>query len=247
MANLPRWLFALPFFLIVVGLALAAYAETLPIYTAPDAPEKLSSQLESLPRDQRFKEWYARLPAYETVHKRLSDWGRGLAAAGVEALLALIFWIGYHRQRWLRSLWAVLLVWITISLTSIPLCIWYFTLRQSRFDYPVWGDSIGIPVIQGAIVCVVGTIISVALLALLRLGHPLPERITLAWPSSLYSRCRAAFLIGWLAILGLGVIGGITDGDEGMELYCWVAAVVLLIFLASPGTSKATEPLHMGV
>lgn len=238
-----RWLISTLIVLILAGVGLVIYATSLPVYTDAAAPERLSSELEAQPRETRFKEWYSRLRTYETPHKKLSDFGRGLCAAGVGLLLASGVWILYHRFPRMRTTWAVFLLWLALWATRIPFSMWYHGVRQRRFDYPVWGDSIAIPVFSESLTWIAGALISSLVLAVLLIRHPLPTRIRVFRPSSAYSWTRAAFLACWIAILGLCVASGIPDGDEGMVLTAVIASVILLAFLSAREV-RSTDKSH---
>jgi len=166
-----RWLISISIVLILAGASLVIYATTLPVYTDAAAPERLSNELEAKPRETRFKEWYSRLRTYETPHKKLSDFGRGLCAAGAGLLLASGVWVLYHRSPRMRTTWAVLILWLALWAMRIPFSMWYHGVRQQRFDYPVWGDSIAIPVFSESLTWIVGALISSFVLALLLIRH----------------------------------------------------------------------------
>lgn len=235
-----RWILLIAAVLILAGAALIVSAVRLPVYTDANAPERLSRELETRPRETRFKEWYSRLPAYETAHKKLSDCGRGLVAAGAGLLLAVGIWTLYHRFSWMRTGWAVFIVWILLWVARIPFTAWYYGLRQQRFDYPVWGDSIAIPVVSESITWIAGAVISSLVLAALLYRHPLPRAIRIARPHSVLGWIRAVVIGCWIAILGLCVATGIPDGDEGIVLTATAASVILLAFLSArdAATSK---------
>ncbi|MEO6052386.1 MAG: hypothetical protein ABIP97_00080, partial [Chthoniobacterales bacterium] len=57
------------------GAGLIGFSLCIPVYTDAEAPFRLSQELQSLPRELRFKEWDKQLPRYETAHKKLFDWG----------------------------------------------------------------------------------------------------------------------------------------------------------------------------
>ncbi|HEY5792269.1 MAG TPA: hypothetical protein VIS74_03160, partial [Chthoniobacterales bacterium] len=63
----------------LIGAGLIGYSFTLPFYTDPAAPSRLSSEL----HPGQIAEWYARLAAYETPRKALFNWGQGLLSLGL--------------------------------------------------------------------------------------------------------------------------------------------------------------------
>lgn len=220
--------------LFLVGASLVLYAATLPVYTDTQAPERLSSELEKVvPEERQFEEWCSRLRAFETPHKKISDLGRGLVAAGAGLLLAGGIWCLYRKTEGPWTVPAIFILWVGLWLLRIPLSIWYYWLRQERFDYPTWGDSVAIPIYQETISWIGDAIITSGILGILLIGHPLPRRIQFVIPSSILGWIRAAFLIFWLVVLCLEIIFGIPNGDEGMVLASIGASVILLVFLAA--------------
>jgi hypothetical protein len=237
--NIPRLLLVVAAVFLALGGGLIAYSASIPVYTDPDAPDRISNQLAEISPDSlRFKEWFSRLSAFETPHKKLSDLGRGLFAEGVGALLALYFGSLYVQVRNVRTLTAIFVFWLLIWIARLPLSVWYYWIRESRFDYPVWGDSIAIPIISEWSVWLMGAVVSSALLALLLIRHPLPPKIHILVPFSFHGWIRFIILSSWLILLAIGVVEGIPNGDEGMVLSCTLASVVLLIFLSAPEIGK---------
>lgn len=236
-----RRLTSVSYLLIIIGLIFTGYATTIPVYTDSKAPERLSAELGNKPRDTRFREWHAQLRAYETPHKRLSDTGRGLVAAGAGLWLACGFWRLYHTRPGMRRAGTILTLWLALWAIRIPLSYWYYTIRFERFDYPVWGDSIGIPIISECVAWIAGAALSSLALGVLLSRRPLPDRIRFVRPRTGGNWTRAIFLWAWLALLGFCVVEGLRYGDEGMILPPLVAGVILLAFLGAPAVSTAEE------
>src|SRR5262245_27463720 len=92
-----RWPIVTSAVSVVDGIGLIGYAMTLPFYADPSAPLRLSDELKDAPRETRFKEWHSRLRTFETPRKKLSDWGRGLLAAGAGLLFATGAWSLFQR------------------------------------------------------------------------------------------------------------------------------------------------------
>jgi len=76
--------------LLCCGVALVIASLSMPVYTDPEAPSRISMALSEAPREVRFKEWYLQLKAFETPHKSISDLGRGVIASGIGLWLARI-------------------------------------------------------------------------------------------------------------------------------------------------------------
>lgn len=136
------------------------FGMSIPIYTDPDAPARLSQSLSSLPREDRFNRWYQELSEYETAHKRIVDCGRGLIALGLGISLSAGFLLVVSKSSATQVGNWVTLFWVLIWVIQIPFSFWYYEVRQARFDYPNWGDSIAIGVCQNGMTCLVGLVLS---------------------------------------------------------------------------------------
>lgn len=236
-----RWPVTIAVLLALVGCGLLIYSASLPVYTDSKAPSRLTLELAKAPRETRFKEWYTRLRTYETPHKKVSDWGRGLIAAAAGLATASGFLVLYGQQAWMRSLSGIFGLWLGAWAIRIPLSMWYYAIRQMRFDYPGWADSIAIPIFQESLAWILGAGISSIVLRLLLIRHPLPARIQLVRPHSIFGWVRAIILLLWLAILLFFVFEGIFDGNEGMTFSGLVAAAILIVFFSAPETRPVPE------
>jgi hypothetical protein len=241
------FLISISMLLVVAGASLLIYTAKMPIYTDKTAPDRLSAELEPSPgdlqkeEDARFNEWFSQLRTYETPYKKLSNLGRGLFAAGIGLLFADGFWVLYHRFPWMRTTRAVFLVWLMLWAVRIPLSVWYYSVREQRFDYPVWGDSIAIGIFGDWITWIIGAALSSLVLAALLQRHKFPDRITLVRPSSILGWLRAVFFACWIAFLANCLIFGIPEGDEGAVLTSMVATVILLVFLSADEVQKSDK------
>ncbi len=233
----------------MAGSGLLVYSTKWPVYIDETAPERLSEKLKPSgdlkpgDLDARFKEWLSKLPAYETPNKKFSDLGRGLCAAGLGMLLASGVWVLYHRSAWMRTARAMFVLWLILWAARIPLSMWYYGLRQKRFDYPVWSDSIAVGIYKDGLTWMIGAVISSLVLAALVKGYRFSPRIRLLRPQSIYGWVRATIVALWIALLAEGVISGIPDGDEGTVLPSIVASVVLLFFLSADEV-RTEDKLH---
>lgn len=215
------------------GLAVFFSGNSLPVYTDPKAPEELSHKLEDLPREERFSQWYEQLAQHETSHKRLTDLGRGLIALGLGVSIGALFLHllpktnGKRAGVWIAAFWTIL--WAI----KFPLTMWYYSVRQSRFDYPVWGDSIAIGVFQDFIAWGLGFIALSILLAVLMIRHQFPVSVALRSPDSGWGWLRTIGLWLWIFLLIACILPAIRDGDEGMALSCTAAIPVILLALSA--------------
>ena len=220
--------------ILLSGLAVFFSGNSLPFYTDPKAPEELSHKLEDLPRDERFEQWYQQLAQIETSHKRQTDLGRGLVALGLGISIGVLFlhWLpktnGKRVGIWIAVFWTIL--WGI----KFPLTMWYYSVRQSRFDYPVWGDSIAIGVFQDCMVWVVGFIAFSILLAVFMRRYRFPVSVALRSPTGGWGWLRTIGLWLWMVLLAACILPAIGDGDEGMVLSCTAAVPVILLALSAP-------------
>ena len=194
---------------------MAIYGESLPVYSDPGAPGRLSLELQEKARDVRFREWYDQLKTFETPHKKLSDLGRGLAALGAGILLALGLWRCYERMKLERRAAFFLASWCGLWAIRIPGAYWYYMLRQRRFDYPSWGDSVAIPLFSEIFASVIGCVVPGVILIILMARHRLPDTIGYRKPEGWLAWLRYLFLAMWVLLFLLSVIEGVSDGDEG--------------------------------
>ena len=220
--------------ILLIGFSFFFSGHSLPVYTDPKAPEELSHKLEALPRDERFAQWYQQLTQFETSHKLETDLGRGLVALGLGISIGAIFLHllpktnGKRVGVWIAVLWTIL--WGI----RFPLTMWYYSVRQSRFDYPVWGDSIAIGVFQDCITWVFGYIASSILLAVLMIRYRFPVSVALRIPTGGWGWLRTIGLWLWMTLLAACILPAIGDGDEGMVLSCTAAIPVILLALSAP-------------
>lgn len=230
--------------ILLSGVVVFFSGHSLPVYTDPGAPEELSRKLENLPREERFHQWYQQLELYETSHKRLTDLGRGLIALGLGISIGVLFLHWLPRTKGKRGGVWVAVFWTVLWAIKFPLTVWYYSVRQSRFDYPVWGDSIAIGIFQDFVVWVLGFIVSSVLLAVLMVRHRFPVSVSPRAPTGGWQWLRAIGLRLWIALLAACILPATGDGDEGMVISCTAALPVILLALSAPAQrrGKAVRP-----
>lgn len=216
----------------LVGIGMLQSATSLPVYTDPGAPVTLSRTLEELPRDQRFKKWYQELPKFETAYKRLTDQGRGLMALGVGIACGALFLHLLQKTGGNRRGLLISVYWTLLWAVKFPLTVWYYSVRQTRFDYPVWGDSIAIGIFQDCIAWVLGFVFFTILLLVLMKRHKFPPAISLCSPQGPWGWTRAIALWLWILLLLACILPAVSGGDEGMVLSCTGALPVILLALS---------------
>ncbi len=228
-----KWIYWIALIALLAGIGSVIASAGFPVYSDEAAPGRLSFDLQNLPREIRFEEWHRQLKSFETPHKRLNDLGWGLIASAAGFGLAAALWRRWHRSPAIRHTGMVMLIWFALWLLRIPLVFRYYMKRQERFDYPVWGDSIGIPIYSEIMALVVLAVLSAMVLAILRINHPLPAVIGWTRPLSAVGWIRAVVLGFWILMLAFGILMGIWDGNEGTVLASLPAGVILIAFLTS--------------
>lgn len=215
---------------------------SLPVYTSPNAPEKLSEALSNLPVEQQYKKWHTELPKIETAHKRLTDIGRGVIALALGISVAAFFLRRLRKINERKIKWFVAGFWTLLWAVKIPLTIWYYWLRQERFDYPVNGDAIAIPIVQDWVISTLGFIVFSILLWVLLIRRNLPQQIGLRIPRKPWEWIRSIILWLWIALLLVCIFPEVIDGDEGMVLSCTGAIPVILLALSTIPKPQKKEP-----
>lgn len=236
-----KYAIALATLLLVTGGILLFQAAQYPVYNDPEGPALLSNDLADLPREERFDAWHEQLKTFETPHKHLADLGRGFLAAGFGLIAAALLLASYLRRPRLRTPVALFALWIMLWALRVPGTLWYYGYRQERFDYPVWGDSIAIPIFSEIIAWMIGATLSSLLLAALLRGRSLPARLAWIRPRSPWGWTRVSILLLWLLLCACSVVEGVMEGDEGMAFTSLVAGGFLLIVLSAPEIKPAAS------
>lgn len=217
---------------ILIGVGILQSVASQPVYTDAEAPARLSRELENLPREQRFKAWYEQLPQFETSTKRHADQGRGMIALGLGLAFCggVVSW--FHRLTNKGRLRLLIVCWIGLWAVRVPLSIWYYSVRQERFDYPVWGDSIVIGIVQDMVAWGIGLVVTSVVLALVMIGYSFRGRIVWLKPVGVLAWVRASWLWLWVVMLLVSVMQGVPNGNEG-EVFSCVSAIPLLLLVLS--------------
>jgi len=160
--------------ILIVGIGLTLYSLTLPYYTNPTLKEKLESDVnQQILADSKsyntIKEnYYAQVDKLRTKKTTYFDLGSGIATAAI-CLIPFLFALKINKIsdfNDVKSLNKPLLFAIAIAswLLLIPGTFWYYSLRGERGDYPMFADSIAIPIMYNVISIVVGSLFLVAFL-----------------------------------------------------------------------------------
>jgi len=245
-----KWLILISALCVATGVGLAAYAMTMPYYTSEAAYDRIQNETwnkidaskDRVPDlNPLYKEFYSRKNAIETPHKKLSDLGRGLCAAGLGGLMAIGVGYSYQRWAWMRTFKTLRRIWILLWVIQVPLAIWYYLLRAIRGDYPGWADSIMIPIVSSTISYIIGATLSLILLFRLVKQRRFPDKISFDQPKTKIEWVRLVIFVLWFVILGTFVVNGIADGNEGDAFTCMVASGILLICLSAKSLGDTSE------
>ena len=229
---------------LILGVVLWCIGASMPIYTDPQAPERLSLELKDHPREVRFGEWYSGLKRVETQHKQLTDVGRGLMAFALGMVLCVGIASFYQHYSGASQITFVVISWLAVWALKIPFSGWYYGLRQKRFDFPVWGDSIAIPVMSETFTWIVGAVVSGLALLSLMYRHRFSASLRPSMPIGVWAWTRCLALGVWLLLILFCVVSGIWDGDEGMVISCLGAIPLILAVLSA---STTIRPIHEAI
>ena len=182
-----------------------------------DEVAKLSIKLEDKPREERFREWYTEREKLNTLRPLLNDTATGLLA--LAATLSLFQFLSGFPLRGAQSprrRWMVLAIYLFALAIQLPSAIVYYGVRQSRFEYPHWADSIAIPIAQTVMGClffaVVGSLFFGLLLAASRFPAPLYVWSNLQRTFNIV----VSLIFGTLAVLSLLLLpAAVRDGNIG--------------------------------
>lgn len=230
--------------LLLVGIILAGYAATLPVYTDSEAPRRICQELldamessepgQKLSSEEASSQWHIRLHAFETPHKRLADLGVGLIGCGAGLLAAWSLLCRYQRHPEERRPRFLLNAWYLCWAIRFPATPVYYLARLQREDYPAWADSIAIPVFSEWVTWLFGCLLTSLVLRQFLRERSLPASPRFVKPATARAWCRTGLIGLWIALLVFLAIINIPCGDAGAELACIPAALVLLIVLMAP-------------
>lgn len=167
----------------ISGIGLYASSLRYAWYTVSEQDlGQLSQSLEDKPRDERFREWYRQRKQLETPRKALHDTGIGLMAFAVTlAVFHVMTGFPLKDARTPKRKWSFVGIYWSAIVLQVPAAVYYLSHRQSRFEYPAWGDSIGIGLAGTIFGCmlfgIIGTLLFLAILWKTRFPADL-----LAWP-----------------------------------------------------------------
>lgn len=239
-----RWVLWFAVVVVLTGATLLGYARQLPVYTAPDARDLVSQEAESVPMEERSDFWFRRLSEFETPHKRLLDLGHGIAANGLGILSVCGLVAAYCRFSFVRTRWALFLLWCGAWAIRAPAAVYYYTYRQARGDYPWWSDAIMIPIAGEFLFAVVGGLISLVVAGMLLGNRRLPDSLERLWPPLPDRRVRSWLILIWGGLLAVLTLLVIPEGDLGTILSCSVGLFVVAVVLAAQRESAEPPREH---
>ena len=227
--------------LVIVGAGLWAYSLHWPYYTDPDGPGKLSQRLDEqrISGEGKSLEWYTELRKLETPRKAFSDWGSGIGALGL-GWMALIGISRLYRRLEQKGRCGLLFgLWIVSWLILLPGSFLYYSIRFYRFEYPVNGDSIMIPIYETSVSVLVGCVITAIVLIPLVFRRSLPDQWKIIRPVTKTEWARYILLSLWIVLWAVWLLSEIPNGDMGTILMLLWTGSLLLLLLAAPKKRQA--------
>jgi hypothetical protein len=203
----------------------------------------LSARLGDKPREVRFREWYEERAKLDTPRKVLNDTGTGLLAlAATLAMLRLLTGFPLQDSRSPKWRWLFIVAYLIALAVQVPSSFWYYGLRQSRFDYPAWGDSIIIGVFQTFMACAVFAVVGCLLWWPFLAKSRFPATLY-SWPGN-QNRFNVIVSLGFGAFAALCLVAvpsEVRDGNLGGILMTLVLAYLFLSVRAGLVTRQAEK------
>lgn len=222
--------------LALIGAGLIGYAATLPLYTDPHAPIRLSAKIPP----GNLQEWYAQLAAFETSKKQFWNWGQGLLSFGLGLAGAIgVLRLYLHHPRF-RNVESFFLGWNVVWLLRFPATIYYYNLHSSWLEYPEWMDSLSTLVLREFTAWIVGALVTSAFLLAFVFRRQMPERLHWNPPTGFLGWVRTGILVAWELLLALLAIASVPYGDVGTILSSLLGGAFLLLLLCA---EKKVTPL----
>jgi len=242
--------------ILAAGIALTVYSEKLPYYSNLLLKEKVEEETnDKILSDPNRKDiekaeenYYQSVEKLKTQKANYFDLGSGIVVASI-VIIAFLLKFRIRRLADLKNLKSVNKSWlylisIPVWLLLIPGAYWYYTLRAERGDYPMFADSIAIPIFYSFIVVAIGFLLFLPFLVISISKSQLPTFIFIK-PEKYdsISIVRESFW-GILLLIDLAsLISFIIDGDH-VSIIVTLYFVYLLLTLRAGITNKYNESLY---
>lgn len=192
----PRWMFL---YLLIIGVVIASYSFFLPRYVDVEKKESLESDCfdGKITKDV----YYAEVAKLTTPKNKLMDLGSGLAVFSA-MILAFLFasktatWSDFMKLSTKKKPFYYIASNIALLLL-IPGSFWYYSYRGARGDYPMFADSIGIPIYSEVLIVFIMLIPMNLFLLLALMRSQFPAQL-LYWPKRHQTRG-----VVWEVVFGL--------------------------------------------
>ena len=220
----PRWVFLC---LLIIGVVTVSYSCFLPPYV--DAEEKERLELDCFDGKITKDVYYAEVEKLTTPKNKLMDAGSGVVVFSV-LMLAFLFasktttWNDFLKLSTKKKPFYFIASNLALLLL-IPGTFWYYSYRGSRGDYPMFADSIAIPIFEeiGAVIILLRPLNLFLLLALSK--SQLPSRL-LYWPKRHHARS-----VVWEVVFGLCLLFDLAFLVESVVDGAHVSVAVNLCFV----------------
>ena len=220
--------------LLLAGAYLTARARSWPMYTAPDAPDRLAARLAGIADlDTRTLDWITQLPAFETPRKHYFDFGCGLAgfAAGLlfsaRALAEYLSAMPRQRPRVFR------LAWMLSFLLPLAGDLWGYPLRYLRGDFPPWNDSLADFLSFDLVRMTFLWFLTSMMLTLFLHRREFPPALRLIRPADAFGWFRLGILLAWQGLLLGWVLLNVVVGDAGQVAGAMIQISLLALVIAA--------------
>ena len=205
------------FILLIIGIVMLSYSCFLPRYEDPEKKEQL--ELDCMEGRIDRDTYYEEVGQLTTSKNRWMDFGSGLSVFSV-VMLAFLFasrtttWSDFQKLSTKKQPFYYIASNLALLLL-IPGSFCYYSYRGARGDYPMFADSIGIPLFNEALTIFI-LLIPLNLFLLLVLTRSYMPAQLLYWPKQHTTRS-----VVWEAVFGLCLLldivflaTSIYDGDH---------------------------------
>lgn len=242
----------------VAGFGLFAASLRYSWYTVSEQEiSELSRRLADKPRDERWNAWYEETEKLETPRKSQHDLGIGLISlASVLDLLYIAFRFPLIQARTPKKKWTFILIYLLALASQIPAAVYYLGHRQSRYEYPTWGDSIGIGLSETLMTSVFFAIFGTLFFLVLLWKASFPTHLFVWSRSQPIASSIITLIFGLLGVACLislpysvmdGSIGGVIMSAVMLYLFMSIRAGMIQYQLLKRRNSEHVPPAGRGV
>jgi len=213
-----------------IGIGLIAYSLTLPYYSNNSKPKLESDAFNQMMLngrdlhkiDEIKSKYYQQVEKIKTKKTFYFDLGSGIAVA---TLVLFLFLLTYKVKRFsdfssIKSFRKNFIYFtaIPVWLFMIPGTFWYYSFRAERGDYPMFSDSIAIPIMYSTITIFIGLLGLIPFLIIFSRGGIFPTYIFIKPQSSSVKTVLAEVFLGLLLLVNLFFLVGFVIGGDHVSI-----------------------------